>query len=180
MIYGDTERCICVPNAAATPMGCVLCGENEVPGATGCGCAAGFVRGASNACEPAPAALGMACSEAMPCTDATFDHCATAKNGERYCTKTGCTGNSDCTGGYACDTSGATAYCRRPNKGGGMSCTMDSDCAGNDATLCETMFTHTCVEQGCSLSPNDCFSGTVCCNVGAPMLVCVPTGFCQS
>ena len=243
MIFGDVERCVCVSNAVATPMGCVLCGENEVPGGTACVCAAGFIKGSSGACEPESALgkacseampctdatynycasspnepsyctktgcatnddctggytcdtsgatayckrpanpLGMACSEAMPCADTTYNHCATSANGLGYCTKTGCTGNADCTGGYACDTSGATAYCKRPPVGAGMSCTSNADCVGTEATYCDTFVQHACLVEGCAVSPNNCFSGTECCDlaaIGIPMPICIPAGACQS
>jgi hypothetical protein len=173
----EMERCVCAPNAALVGTACILCGENEVPGGAGCACAPGFARGTDGACAPVPAGLGVACSASMPCTDATFNHCATSANGQGYCTTTGCTSNDDCTNGYACEP-GATPYCRRPPVGGGMSCTSNNDCAGTEATFCDTLFQHACIVEGCQVSPNNCFSGTVCCNVGLPMPICIPGTAC--
>ena len=112
MLAGD--RCVCVGNAATTAHGCTPCGTNEVPGAMGCVCATGFVRGTDGACAAAPAAMGVACSASMPCTDATYNYCATSASGDGYCTTSGCTGDADCTGGYACNLTATPPYCQRP------------------------------------------------------------------
>ena len=181
MIFGENERCVCVENAVFTPAGCVLCGANEVPGATACECAPGFVRGAGGACETAPAGMGMACSASMPCTDATYNHCATSASGEGYCTTSGCTGG-DCTGGYACDLGASPSYCKRPPKGLSMSCTSNADCAGTEATYCDTFQSHSCLVEGCTVSPDSCFEGWDCCDLtafGVPMPICIPQGACQ-
>jgi hypothetical protein len=182
MIAGETERCACVPQAVFTPTGCVLCGENEVPGATACECAPGFVRGAGGVCEMAVAVpgLGDPCSTDMPCTDATYNHCATTSIAQSYCTKTGCTSDADCSNGYGCDTSGAESFCRRRPVGLGMSCTTPADCAGTEAADCDP-FAHACVENGCSLTADNCFSGTECCDLsgfGVPLPTCVAKGKC--
>jgi hypothetical protein len=184
MIYpgSEVERCICVENAANTGTGCVLCGENEVPGGPSCVCAPGFVRGTGGACEAAPAGLGAPCSATMPCTDATFTHCATSANGQGYCTTAGCTDSTQCTNGYACDLTAATPYCKRPPVGAGMSCTSNTDCAGTEATYCDTFVQHACLVEGCAVSPNNCFSGTECCDLsgfGIPMPICIPAGACM-
>jgi hypothetical protein len=204
----EMERCICVPNAAFTGTACTLCGENEVGGATGCACAPGFGRGsdgvcamcgenevggasgctcatgfardADGACAPVLAGQGAPCSTSMPCTDATFNYCATSANAQGYCTTAGCTGNADCTTGYACEP-GATPYCKRSPVGAGMSCTSSADCAGTEATFCDTIVEHACLVEGCSVSPNNCFGGRLCCDLtkfGIPMPICIAAGAC--
>jgi hypothetical protein len=178
MIYGDIERCVCVPNAANTGTGCVLCGENEVPGANSCVCAPGFMRDAGTmACVAVPAGLGTACDATTPCADATFNHCATSANGSGYCTSTGCTSSADCGNGYVCDTSGAAPYCKRPPVGAGMSCTSSADCAGTEATYCESFVSHSCLVENCSVATNNCFPGTNCCDfsatLGIPNPICI-------
>jgi hypothetical protein len=181
MVSGEIEVCVCVPNAVYTAMGCVLCGANEVPGATACECATGFARGGSGACEPVPAGLGVACTAATPCTDTTYNTCASAPIGDGYCTSTGCASNADCTGGYACDLTASPPYCKRPPLGAGMSCTSNADCAGTEATYCDTFVQHACLVEGCAVSPNNCFSGTECCDLsafGIPMPICIPQGAC--
>jgi hypothetical protein len=185
MIYGQIERCVCVPGAANTGTGCVLCGANEVPGTNACVCAAGFSRGADGTCAAVPAGLGTTCDASTPCTDPTFNHCATSANGTGYCTSTGCASNSDCTNGYACDLTTTPSTCQRPPVGAGMSCTSDADCAGtgSEATYCDTVVQHACLVQGCTVSPNNCFSGTECCDLssfGVPMPICIPAGACST
>ncbi len=183
VIYGNNERCVCVEGAAYTPAGCVMCGENEVPGSTGCVCAPGYSRSAEGSpCEAASAALGAECSTSMPCSDETYAHCEMSSAGDGYCTSTGCS-DGDCSGGYACDTSVSPSVCRRPPTGMGQSCSSAADCAGTDATYCDTFMTHTCIVEGCTLSPNDCFIGFDCCNLsqfGVPEPICVPTGACPT
>jgi hypothetical protein len=36
----------------------------------------------------------------------------------------------------------------------------------------------TCLVQGCTVDPNDCFGDNECCDVGLPEPICVPTGAC--
>jgi hypothetical protein len=183
MVSGEIEVCVCVPNAVYTAKGCVPCGTNEVPGATACECATGFARDTAGVCQPVPAGLGTACSASMPCTDATYNHCATSANGDGYCTTSGCASNTDCSGGYACNTGATPAYCQRPPVGAGMSCTSNADCAGTEATYCDTFVQHACLVQGCTVTPNNCFSGTECCDltsVGIPMPICIPQGACTT
>jgi hypothetical protein len=178
MLAGD--RCVCVANTAMTAAGCVPCGANEVPGATGCVCATGFVRGTDGACEAAPPAMGVPCSATTPCTDATYNYCATSASGQGYCTTSGCSGG-DCTGGYACNATATPSYCQRPPTGQDMSCTSAADCAGTEATFCDTAQTHACHVQGCTVAPNDCFEGSDCCDLtrfGVPMPICVAKGTC--
>jgi hypothetical protein len=181
VIYGDNERCVCVEGAALTPAGCVLCGEHEMPGGTGCVCAPGYTRApGETACEAEPLALGAACTQT--CDDPTFNHCELNSQGSGYCTSTGCTGD-DCSGGYACDTGVSPSVCRRPPTGAGQSCTSPADCAGTEATYCDSFMTHSCIVEGCSLSPNDCFTGSECCDLsqfGVPKPICVPTGGCPT
>lgn len=192
--FTSDGTCVCESGYTATETACVTCGVNEVMGAAGCVCAAGYgrsvatdpcaacganaVTNASGACEcatgyvntgsgcePLSAGLGVACSEATsPCTDVTYSVCHSTSGAQGYCTKAGCT-SADCTGGYACDTSGATSYCRRPPLGAGTSCTSNADCASGEATYCDTYSSHVCMVQGCTLSPNSCFPGTECCDL---------------
>jgi hypothetical protein len=117
----------------------------------------------------------------MPCTDATYNFCATSPSGEGYCTTSGCTGG-DCTGGYACDLGATPSYCKRPPKGLSMSCTSNADCAGTEATYCDMYQSHSCLVEGCTVSPDSCFEGWDCCDLsafGVPMPVCIPQGACQ-
>lgn len=182
VMYGDKLRCVCDATSAPTPTGCTPCGAHEVPGATSCVCEAGYSRpSADAACAETPTGLGTACDATTPCADPAFSHCQIVDGGSGYCTTIDCTGPEDCTGGYACDTTGSPSFCRRPPVGAGMSCTSNADCEGTEATSCDTFMSHTCLVQGCSLTPDNCFSGTACCDLskfGAPQPLCLPEGAC--
>jgi hypothetical protein len=206
----DDTSCVCASGYATTSSGCVACGKNEVSGPSGCVCESGYGRSgatepcspcgenaitnasgacecesgykpAKNGCELIPAGLGAACDgEANSCTDETYSVCHLVFETEGYCTKESCSGAGDCTDGYACDTSGAVAYCRRPPVGAGAPCKSITDCENGEATYCDT-YNEVCVVQGCSLSKDDCFPGTECCDLTlfrVPEPVCVPQGEC--
>jgi len=182
IMYGNNLRCVCDATSAPTATGCSPCGEHELPGATGCVCQAGYSRpSAAAACIETPMGIGIACDASTPCPDPAFSHCQSVGGGSGYCTTTDCTGPQDCTAGYACDMTGSASYCRRPPLGAGMTCTSDADCAGTEATACDSVMSHTCLVQGCSLVSDDCFSGTACCDLskfGAPQPLCLPEGAC--
>ena len=185
MLSADGRQCICVPGSAMTAHGCTLCGANEVPGNGMCDCAPGFSRPMPGAaCAQAPVALGMACdTQSAPCTDATYSTCHVTGGTAGYCTNTGCATSADCSGGYACETSATPAFCRRPPMGAGMPCQSPADCAGTEATFCDLAVTHTCLVQGCSLTADDCFQGTQCCDLsgfGVAQPICVQSGTCPT
>lgn len=189
-----TSGCVCAPGygRASADAACVACAENEVSGASGCECASGFSRPApGQACAPCDAATGTCAGasggqgascepQTKPCTDSTNSYCyVTGQAG--YCTKQGCTSNADCSGGYACDTKVSPAVCRKPPVGMGTACTSNDQCAGTEATFCDSVVTHACAVQGCSLSPDDCYPGYVCCDLskyGMPITLC-SSGSCQ-
>ncbi|HET6150891.1 MAG TPA: hypothetical protein VFH68_25365 [Polyangia bacterium] len=184
-LYLDGSRCVCVAGAAMTAHGCVLCGVHEEPGAGACACVAGYVRPSpAAACQPKTDALGTACdSQSAPCADATYSHCQITTGTSGYCTKTGCTGAADCANGYACDTAASVPYCRRPPVGAGQACAAAADCAGTEARFCDTMITHQCHVEGCTLAPDNCFAGTSCCDLsgfGLPQPICVQSGTCPT
>lgn len=170
-------RCVCAEGFAFTPEGCVACAENELPGAQGCSCVEGFARPRPESpCEPVPAGIGEPCGDASPCTDPTHAYCAQSLDGSGYCTKTGCSGSDDCEAGYACDSSVAPSFCRRPPVGQGQPCTSSEDCAGTEATYCDSFNSRSCLVEGCSLSANDCFAGWVCCDLSrfnVPQPICL-------
>jgi hypothetical protein len=181
----DGRQCICVPGAAMTAHGCTLCKANEVPGDGTCDCAPGYLRPTSGAaCELAPSALGLACdTQSAPCTDTTYATCHVTRGTAGYCTNTGCATSVDCAGGYACDTSALPVFCKRPPLGAGQACQSNADCAGTEATYCDSFVTHQCHVEGCALTPDNCFSGTVCCDLskfGMAQPICVQTGTCPT
>jgi hypothetical protein len=184
-MFGDNELCVCDENSAyVEELGCVPCGEHEIPGASGCECAPGYQRsGPAASCEALPAGQGVACNETdMPCTDAEYGVCQMVDATHGYCTSTGCSSSDDCEGDYACDTAVSPAVCIRPPVGQGQSCASAEDCAGTEATYCDTFVNQACLVQGCSLDPDDCFPGWECCDLsafGVAEPICIPEGDCQ-
>jgi hypothetical protein len=184
-VYSELDSlCVCAAETAPTEQGCEPCGEDEVAGPNGCDCAEGFSRPEPDAaCEETPAALGVDCDAGnAPCSDARFNHCQVVEDASGYCTSTDCSSTADCEGGYACDTTASPSYCRRPPVGAGRSCSSDDDCAGTEATYCDTFMSQSCLVQGCSPSSDDCFEGSECCDLsgfGVAEPLCVPKGECQ-
>jgi len=181
----DGKRCVCVEGAALTESGCVMCGANERAAGTTCECIEGYSRPApGSACEPKPAGLGDACDTAStPCTNASYSECHVVSGTTGYCTNTGCSATSGCSGGYACDTSSTPPFCRRPPLGQGAACDSAQDCAAYEATYCESFQTHQCLVEHCSTSPDNCFSGYQCCDLtslGLNNTLCVPAGACPT
>jgi hypothetical protein len=183
VIYGDPAVCVCDTKSVQTATGCTPCGEHEVPSPTGCVCEPGYGKPTpSEACVEVPMGLGAPCSTASACADPTYNYCAVGADGSGYCTTGGCTAPEDCTGGYACNMSGTQSYCERPPVGAGVSCMSDADCAGTEATYCDTFVQHACLVQGCTVMPNNCFAGTECCDLssfGIPQPICIPAGACM-
>lgn len=180
----DDAVCVCADGSALTDRGCIPCGENEVAGSGACVCAAGFSRTSEGApCAAEPSLLGLACdTESAPCSDATYSlcHVSDGAGSAGYCTEA-CASSEDCDGSYACDTTTSSPYCRRPPTGTGLACATDADCAGNEASLCESFMLHACVVANCSPTAQDCFPGTKCCDFtafGAPAPFCLPDGAC--
>ena len=177
------SACGCAEGSAFTPQGCVPCAENEVAGPNGCACAEGLSRPTPDAaCQASPRELGVACDAgSTPCTSSQYDHCQLVSGMGGYCTSTGCASSAECEAGYACDAAASPPFCRRPPLGAGRACVAPADCAGTEATWCDTVVSHTCLVQGCSVAAQDCFEGTQCCDFtqfGVPAPLCVPPGAC--
>src|SRR6187402_947391 len=149
----------------AMPSACVYdssdrCGPNQVMFEDlRCVCDTNFTMNAAGVCEANKMGLGAACNPSAPCTDPQYTHCEAGADGSGYCTKADCTVPEDCTEGYACDVSVTPSVCRRPPAGLAMSCTSDADCAGTEATYCDTFQSHSCLVQGCTVAPDNCFTG---------------------
>jgi hypothetical protein len=185
LLSSDGRQCTCVPGAVMTAHGCTLCGANEVPGNGVCDCAAGYTRStADGSCQEAPSAMGLACDlSSAPCADSKYSTCHATSGSMGYCTSVGCTTSADCQGGYACDATATPAFCKRPPVGAGRACQSSTDCAGTEATYCDLMVTHQCLVQGCKRTPDDCFTGTVCCDLsmfGVAQPICVLPGTCPT
>lgn len=177
--YGDNLRCVCPEGSVSTADGCVACGAHEVASGTACMCEPGYSRATPSApCIETPSGLGAECDPSSNACVDPYPHCEPAEGGG-YCTTAGCTTNEECEGGYACN---ANSVCQRPPVGLGMSCTTPADCAGTEATYCDTFVTQSCQVQGCEFAPDNCFSGFQCCDLsafGLPQPLCVPQGYCM-
>ena len=164
------ETCVCDEHSATTATGCVPCGTNEVVGASGCVCAPGF----GKATPTEPCTLGGGVIDAGTSNNQS--------DADKPATSDGtCTTDGDCTGGAACDLKVSPSVCRTLPVGLGKTCAAASDCAGTEATYCETFITKTCQVEGCSLAPDNCFSGYICCDLakyGLAKPVCVAGAQC--
>jgi len=181
--------CVCTGNTIAGikadgNQGCVACPEHEVASNDACVCEDGYQRPSPDgACIVVPNALGVACESDQDCADAVYDACHLLDDGSGYCTNLGCA-EGECAGGYACDTVATPSYCARPPVGAGKSCASDDDCAGTEATWCETFMTHVCYVEGCALDGNDC-PGKECCDLSVASFgtiqktICVDPGTCK-
>jgi hypothetical protein len=182
-------QCMCVTGSvpAEDGDGCSPCGPNEVAAGTACACVEGYARASEGEpCEPVPTGLGAACDPAgLPCTEGDYGHCQATAAEAGYCTSTGCDTSDDCPSGYACTDDGAVRFCMRPPTGQGHACASSADCADYEATYCETFVAHICLVSGCSLSPDSCHEGWVCCDLsgyGVDGLdtLCVEEGSCPT
>lgn len=181
VVYGNNARCVCEPGAVLTDKGCEPCGAHQVPGTSGCVCEAGYTQApGATECTETPMGLGDPCDPAHPaCNNPKYPLCYAPATGTPYCTSTDC--NNDCEGGYACDQAVTPSVCLRPPTGFLKPCKADADCAGTEASYCDTYQSHSCLVQGCTLSPDNCFVGWECCDLsafGVPQPLCIPDGAC--
>lgn len=172
--------CTCPDGTVFTPTGCVPCGDHEIASPTGCICEDGYGRSSpTDACAEIPPALGNACTTDTDCPSPY--HCQMSAVGG-YCTVTGCSDVAPCPGSYNCNQTANPAYCQRPPVGHNKPCTTATDCANTEATFCDTFVTQSCLVQDCTLTPDNCFPGSECCNLssfGLPNL-CVEAGKCTT
>ncbi|HET9955356.1 MAG TPA: hypothetical protein VFQ61_12665 [Polyangiaceae bacterium] len=156
------------------------CPDDQQTGPLGtCVCKTGYVLGAAG-CEPIPAGLGVDCSASGMCGAEPYSYCMETDRGS-YCTSKGCKTSADCAFGYACDV--PSGVCLRPPVGLYMTCQSDKDCADTEATYCDVFFSHSCLVQGCTVSPNNCFEGSECCDLstfGVAQPLCIPAGSCTT
>ena len=158
--------CTCADNAVADGLGCRSCAPDEVTSNGACTCASGEAKNAGGICERV-AGFGDACTTASDCSNAKYSLCAPATAGSSAgtCTST-CTTDDDCAASQTCATWEAQPYCR-DYKGLGKSCSAQEDCAGTDATTCDTILSHQCIVTDCSLDSPACPRGTQCCDLSA-------------
>lgn len=176
----DKDRCICEMGYVPGTAGCIPCGEHETASNGACVCDAGYARPADGAaCAPIPAELGTACdSDSAPCAAGPYPLCHVTEGTSGYCTNA-CRDAQDCDGGYKCHEAGSDSYCRRPPLGYGDSCQSDDDCAGGEATYCETLQSNLCLVPCAAGKTDGCFEDEVCCNFVVFEPICVPNDACR-
>ena len=170
--------CVCADNAVIDGLGCTPCPSGEVVIAGACGCAPGSTKNSDDVCARI-AGLGDVCADASACSNPDYPVCAPASAGVTTagtCTRT-CIADSDCGDAYTCATWEPQPYCREFG-GLGKSCVSSDDCAGTDATFCDTYQSHTCIVSGCSLDASDCPRGTMCCDFSQYGLGTLCAGAC--
>lgn len=179
--------CECIASAvpAEDGDGCAPCGPDEVAAGTACACRDGYARaGEDEPCEPVPAGLGAACTPGgVACSGEDDSYCRATAETSGYCTSSGCATSADCPTGYACAQDGELTFCKRPPTGQGTACDSSADCAGYEATYCETFQAHICLVPGCTLSPDSCHEGWECCDLstlGLDETLCVEEGSCPT
>jgi len=182
MVASEVDACVCEAGYVLVGKECITCPEHELVQGSGCVCEDGYTRLAEGAaCTELPkSGPGADCSVAA-CADPEFSACVTAPNDDQYCTSRGCATSDDCPETFACSASPQGSFCQRSPLGMTNPCASDDDCKGYEATFCETLFSDSCLVQGCSLAQNDCFEGWECCDVtsyGMPIPICIPEGNC--
>jgi hypothetical protein len=186
-VLNGAEQCVCEPGRVLRDRDCELCPENEQEVDGVCECVDGYSRPVEGqACAPAvEGGLGTRCSASQPCTDPIFGTCQAGGSAGDYCTRRGCTGDDECGTGFACNLLAEPSFCQRAPSGLGLMCSSQDDCAGSDASFCDTFISNACLVPNCSLEAPDCFAGWECCDIssvpipGIPKSVCVPIGECS-
>lgn len=181
-VLSERDDCICKDGLVFGEDGktCVPCGEHQVWNNGVCECEEGYDM-SGNTCVPIPPGWGDACSGQDPtCLDPWT--CYVIDQTEGYCTKTNCSSSEECYAGYACETSENPTVCKRPPVGLNEPCENSEDCEDFEATWCDTFESGTCQVENCTLAPDNCFEGYMCCNLpelleSLPTL-CVPPGTC--
>ncbi len=170
----DRPQCVCNEGYGLVNGECVPCGEYEKGNPTdACTCMEGYAR--TSATSPCVPAAGAACTTDADCTIDAFSHCVT--DGERkYCTSTGCVpGQGKCPGDFACNDRVDVPFCQAPPIGLGKSCKTPADCAGTQATYCESAMSGMCLVQGCVENPDACHGDWACCDIAIlKTSLCVP------
>ena len=160
--------CDCVPGYVPdtqTGIGCLPCGEHEESVDGECVCEEGYTRPSAGA-DCSKSALGSACSDDAAC-GGDVPLCA-----DGYCTSE-CESSSDCERGWVCEEQEEGQACLKPPEGYGMSCESNEDCAGTEATHCETLQAKSCIVE-CSQS-EPCPGDWVCCDIAlAGFVICIP------
>lgn len=97
-----------------------------------------------------PSGLGDACDETERCTSEDFPLCFT-EDDTGYCTKSGCSSESDCGEGFYCGPGMDSMICKRLPSGLDTTCSSDDDCKDFDANYCSiSPFASICAIKDCT------------------------------
>jgi hypothetical protein len=176
----DSQQALCVCDAEYALQGgaCVACPEHEVGSPDGCVCEPGYARPEPEAACELSGGLGAECAEDADCGDQRYPHCqlpSEGSSGAGYCTNADCSSSADCQGDYSCNDRQTPSFCERPPTGLGQACSSSDDCAGNEASYCETVSAKSCVVNDCAPDPSRCYGDWVCCDIGLlSQSLCIP------
>lgn len=183
---GPNSSCVCDDGLVLQGQGCVPCGDNETWQSGLCVCSDGYTRSADDGGTCVLGGPGSSCDlKATPstCQGADFTVCRDHGEGDGYCTTT-CSADEDCPHGFVCDLTVTPSTCKTAAVGEGDACKTQADCAGKDATYCETVYVHKCLVPGCSPdNPVSCSEGWLCCDtrpLGLNLTLCAPVGLCPT
>jgi hypothetical protein len=129
------------------------------------------------------AALALLAAFATSCLYDASDRCSKNQVYDAKSESCICTADAPPLGGACvpCAANDTRAACKTGPSGYGTACTTDQDCAGFDASHCETLQAHVCVVSPCQKSPDSCTGGQTCCDLsslGIPLSLCTPAGQC--
>ncbi|GEM_PF-552926 len=167
---GGIERCVCDANSAWTASGCVTCGVNEVPGATGCTCQPGYGRAeptaACAACGPNETAGPTGACGCAPGFGRNEPTAVCSACGENE--TTGATGACECAAGYG--RTSPQDPCTPLDAGLGVTCDAQATpCKDTTYSYCAVTAGTAgyCTSQGCTAS-TDCPTDHTCDLSGSP------------
>ena len=183
---GALGTCACADGLVLQGQDCVPCGKHEEWEAGVCVCADGYTRSNETGSACVLGGAGTACdatADDSGCKDSAFPLCRVPVSGPSYCSVT-CASDDDCPRGFVCDTESTPASCKSSPVGQGDHCESAEDCAGKEASYCESTISHACLVSGCSIDrPLSCSEGWICCDLqslGFALTLCAPEGVCPT
>jgi hypothetical protein len=166
------DACVCVEGAALIGNACVLCGENEVPGAGECVCDELYERNGAGKCVSALLGFGEACEDDSDCPEVGATRCVETEAGS-ICT-VDCETAADCPSPAGCEIAAEEPYCTPAPSGLDVPCTSSDECAEFEANYCETMLEDKCKVE-CKDNPGVCHGDFACCDytdlIGAALCI---------
>ena len=149
--------CACPAGTIVIGGACSPCAEHERSEGNQCVCVSGYERAADSA----------------DCVVAQSEPAAPLAPSDAG--GAGCASSAECAAGSICDSHGSHECVTAPS-GFGMACTRASDCAGTEATFCDTFASRTCQVQGCAELGGVCPGDMICCSYAIlSVSLCIPS-----